>query len=430
MNYEDRAEDLYYNDIKVILDNNPEIGRRELSKMTGFTVDVCRVRKKWWLRECGRKKASTNSTFECKGDVAEASFLTNKRCKTVEDVVLAGNIDVNLWDVERFVLNSWEGFYKDKEGDGHTVVPLFQVKVWLKRKKFNTKKFFEEVKSELSKSSPKVEAFHKKLPKSGYMLELDVFDLHIGKLAWDAETRDNWDVKIAVNACNAAVDGLIERSAHFKFDKIVLPVGNDLLHIDNLVNETTAGTRQDCEGRAHKMFMSAYNMLRGQVDRLKTLAPVEILIVPGNHDLMSTFHLGVALWATFQYDKNVTVNIEPQRRKYECFGKCLIGYCHGGRDDPKMSDLPLTMMTEKPQEFANAVHRHWHIGHFHKSSQKSSMLTEDSFQGIVVRVIRSLTAADYWHYNKGFIQPHARGAESFVWHRDDGMVQHNLVYAR
>lgn len=373
-----------------------------------------------------------NKKWDQKGDEATAEFISDEKVETPEDVLRKGNVDGTIWEVERFVLNKWDGFYTKgkKENRTHVTVLLWQVKVFLKRKRIDTEKFIKEVCERMTKHSPVYDAQFAIMPESGYLLELDVMDLHIGKLSWKPETNGNWDIKIAIKASNDAIDGLLSRTSVYKFDKILMPVGNDLLHVDNFLNETANGTKQDCDGRSHKMFMSALDMLVKQIDRLSAIAPVVIPIVPGNHDLISTFHLGIALYSWYHNNPRVTVDISPMRRKYFEFGKVLIGFCHGAEGDPKISDLPLIMAQEQSRAFTSAIHKHWHIGHYHKSKQISSMLTEDSFQGIVVRIIRSLTVADYWHYGKGYIQPHARGAEAFVYHIEEGMIQHNLIYAK
>jgi len=423
--YDNRENDSLYLKIKDLLIDNPNLGRYTLSQKTGASEKACRNRLKWYKMERGcdipKEKPTDSRRFDCRGDTAEVTFLSDKLCITTDDVMAKGAIDRDNWKVDRFILNSW----------GSESNPMWQVKAWISKKVIDPDEIIQAVADRMKDYSPTVPTFHTDLKKTGYMWELDIMDLHVGKFAWKPETGNNWDIKLSVKANNKAVDELLGRalSMGIEFEKILMPVGNDLLHVDNMLGQTTAGTKQDTDGRVLKMFKVTLDMMVQQIDRLKTVAPVHVPIMAGNHDLLSTMYLGIALWACYRNDENVTVDYSPISRKYHQFGKCLIGYCHGCREDPSARDLPLIMAQECPGGWVKAIHKAWHIGHTHKSKQVS-FIAEDTFQGVVVRTIRSLTATDLWHFNHGYINPNSRGAEAFIWHKEDGMVQHNITYAR
>jgi len=423
--YDNRENDSLYLKIKGLLIDNPNLGRYTLSQKTGASEKACRNRLKWYKMERGcdipKEKTNDSRRFDCRGDTAEVTFLSDKLCVTTDDVMLKGAIDRDTWKVDRFILNSW----------GSEKKPMWQVKAWISKKVIDPDEIIQAVTDRMKEYSPTVPTFHTDLKKTGYMWELDIMDLHVGKFAWKPETGNNWDIKLSVKANNKAVDELLGRalSMGIEFEQILMPIGNDLLHVDNMLGQTTAGTKQDTDGRVLKMFKVTLDMMIQQIDRLKTIAPVHVPIMAGNHDLLSTMYLGIALWGCYRNDENVTIDYSPISRKYHQFGKCLIGYCHGCREDPNTRDLPLIMAQECPAGWVKAIHKAWHIGHTHKSKQVS-FIAEDTFQGVVVRTIRSLTATDLWHFNHGYINPNARGAEAFVWHKEDGMVQHNIAYAR
>lgn len=425
--YEDRCNDELFLRVKKLLTDDPKMGRIKIQAETGAGQKAIRNRLKWYLREKnesgGNPSISPKSKFDNQGDKAELEFLSDEPCRTKDDVIRKGNIDISEWDIDRIILNAWDMPGQERQ--------MWQVKVFLVRKIIDTEKIIEAVTDRMKAYSPIVASFHNNLKKTGYMWELDIMDLHVGKFSWKPETGYNWDVKLAVEANNRAVDELYSRAMvnDYQFEKILIPIGNDLLHVDNMLGETTKGTRQDTDGRVLKMFKVTLDMLINQIDRLKTIAPVHIPIMAGNHDLLSTMYMGVSLWAYYHNDKNVTVNYDPISRKYIRFGNCLIGFCHGCSDDPKPEHLPFTMSNEHKEGWVNAVHKTWHIGHTHKSKQ-ISFVCEDSFQGITVRTIRSLTPPDLWHFNHSYINPDARGAEAFIWHKEDGMIQHNLAYAK
>jgi hypothetical protein len=52
--------------------------------------------------------------------------------KSLEEMLALFKVDREVWDVEKYVVNSWE--QSQKTSDGSLVIPLYQVKVWLRRK--------------------------------------------------------------------------------------------------------------------------------------------------------------------------------------------------------------------------------------------------------------------------------------------------------
>jgi hypothetical protein len=159
-------------------------------------------------------------------------------------------------------------------------------------------------------------------------------------------------------------------------------------------------------------------MIKTAVDSLAETAPVDIVIVPGNHDRQTMYYLGEALEDWYWQDERVSVDNGPALRKYYQHGQNLIGLTHG--DGLRPDKLPLLMATEAQQAWAATRWREWHIGHYH-TKREFRYLPVDEHNGVRVRVIPSLCAADRWHYEKGFVQG-VRAAEAYVWHPTMGNV--------
>ena len=254
---------------------------------------------------------------------------------------------------------------------------------------------------------------------SGNMLEIDIFDLHLGKLAWAKETGyEHYDLKIAKALFEDALETLIQRTAGHSFDSIILPVGNDFFHSDNMRNETTAGTRLDVEGRFHKTAYTGRVMIVAAIERLREVAPVKAIIAPGNHDQLTAWHLGDSLECYFHRDADVTIDNLPTLRKYHEFGKVMLLFMHG--DKGKQPDYPLLMATEQPEMWGRTKFREAHLGHFHKTQVRNSP-TVDERHGARVRVLSSLCASDAWHAENQFVG-NMRAAEAFVWNREEGLI--------
>lgn len=253
------------------------------------------------------------------------------------------------------------------------------------------------------------------------MLEVDIFDLHLGKLAWKKETGyENYDLKIAKALFEEALETLIVRTNGHRFDRVVLPIGNDFFHTDNLTSETTGGTRQDMEGRFHKTAHIGRQLMVYALERLKAIAPVTGIIVPGNHDQLSAWHLGDSLECWFHNDPLVTIDNLPTLRKYHEFGNLMLMFTHGNRG--KAIDYPLLMATEKPELWGRTKYREAHIGHLHMTKMRDSYKVNEN-HGARVRIISSLCAADAWHAEMAFVG-NLRQAEAFVWHKEEGEIAH------
>jgi hypothetical protein len=253
----------------------------------------------------------------------------------------------------------------------------------------------------------------KPAPDSGLMLEIATPDLHAGKLCWPLETGGApYDVKIAIATFDKAIDTLLERANSFKFDEILLCVGNDLYNSDNPEGTTTSGTSVSNDGRFHRTFRQVRTMLIRTIERLRTLSRVRVVCCPGNHDLQAAYHLADSLECYFHADQGVVVENAPVSRKYVQWGKCLIGFCHGHEE--RQEDLGLLMASEQPEKWAQTLFREWHLGHYHR-------LQTTEKHGIRVRVLPALCTQDDWHSIKGFVN-NLRTAQAFVWSKNQGLI--------
>jgi len=347
------------------------------------------------------------------GDSAELTTLTAEPIRTLEDLIRVCQIDTDTWDIERWIANKWEMGSTDANKQSH-VRPLFQIKAWLK-KRVQRLAIVGEIDALIAAAKEKLPARPKlaKATNTGHMLEIAIPDLHIGKLAWGRETGEtNYDSKIAERVFLEALDTLVARTASYRFEQIVFPIGNDLLNADNLQNTTTRGTPQNTDSRYQKSFMLARELMTRAIERLRAIAPVHVLMVPGNHDTLSTWCLGHSLECWFHATPDVSIDNEPRNRKYFQFGQVMLMFTHG--DKGKRLNYPLVMATEQPQMFGSTTHREAHTGHLHQ------MRVEES-HGVKVRISPALCPADAWHAENMFTG-NARAAEAFVWSKDEGLV--------
>ncbi len=367
------------------------------------------------------------------GDKATLTGDTRTPVRSEEDVYRAFSVDRTRWKIVKMRKKAWEVMAKvGNEKDGYRLetrqmygVTADLVRVMPKVVMDATDAIFER----MAKHAPKYDAIKPTVVKGGgdsYMLSCLIPDAHFGKMAWGLETGENYDLKIAERVYRNAVEDLMQHWSGRPIERVVLPIGNDHVHIDNSRNTTFAGTPQDVDGRYAKVIESAEMAVIWAVERLMQTAPVSVMWVPGNHDPTTSFHLARTVQAWFRNCDRVTVDVSPSPRKYVAWGKTLIGMTHGSEE--KHDQLPTIMATEMPREWSQATCREWYLGHMHRSRQWVTKPV-DTHTGVTVRVIRSPASSDAWHHRKGYIGG-IKGSEAYLYSKKLGYIGHAVAPVR
>lgn len=347
----------------------------------------------------------------------DSATIESGSIKDLDTLLKEAKVDLNVWAVDRYLVNKWESSSKDCN-DEIQVTPLWQIKVWLKKKENadTAKELVEWFKEELTAAIPRdkwvnIKSIKNDLKKK-YCLELGLPDAHLGKLAWSSETRgENYDSKIAIDIFKKAVNDLISKAPMNQVDQILFPCGSDYFHTDNEKDETTAGTWVGSDTRWQKIFVSGCQLLVDIITELGKLYKVHVPIIAGNHDFHKSFYMGEYLKAIFQNHPNVIIDNSPATRKYFKYGNTLLGFCHGSEE--KVNSLPLILAHDCKKEWSEAKYHEFHIGHKH---QKSSV----EYDGVMIRFLASLCSSDSWHAKKGFIGAN-RSAVAFLWDFENGL---------
>ena len=151
----------------------------------------------------------------------------------------------------------------------------------------NVSKFIQEYSPEYPKIARKREGSH--------LLVVNPADIHIGKYANSDETGEEYNSNIAFVRVIEGIEGLIQKSNGFAIGKILFCIGNDVLHIDNVYNTTTKGTRQDVDGKWWEHLDIAMSLYVKCIERLREIAPVDVVHCMSNHDYQSGYHLAKKL---------------------------------------------------------------------------------------------------------------------------------------
>lgn len=361
-------------------------------------------------KTCGCVKVKPSEQNEIKDDKWSIT-LPKTRIHTLDQLLDFFQVDLSVWEVEKFIANKWEmGSSTDDPQE------LYQVKAFLKKKVavVAALKEIEELKILAKQSAKKPSPVRKPNKSSGKMLEINLADHHFGKLAWGAETgRPNYDVKIATDVFNRAFETLLERTAGHTFDEIWFIVGNDLLNSDDTSGRTTKGTYVATDIRYHKTFSVVRNVMVSSIERLRTLTKtVKVKMVSGNHDRLGVWHLGDSLECYFHKYSDVKIDNSPRYYKFDEFGQTMIMYSHG--DKGKRKDYPLLMATEQREMFGRTKFHEAHTGHNHTDRV-------EEYHGVKVRTLSSLSTADSWHAENAYVG-NLRSSEAFLYDRAEGLI--------
>lgn len=269
----------------------------------------------------------------------------------------------------------------------------------------------EEILDILYKKSPRVERRESVAGNDPVMYEVSLPDIHYGKI-------DGRTIEQAEKEYMDTIHDLMQKGQGLEIEKICLPIGNDGMNSEGYSRATTKGTPQHDSAEWQQTFVGYCALTVRAIEYLSQYAPVEVVVIQGNHDYERMFYAGEYLKAYFLQNGNISVDNDFDSRKYVEYGTNMILFTHG--DKEKAPELPLIMATEQPEMFARCTHREAHCGHKHKEQV-------NEYRGIKVRFIPSICANDAWHKMMGYEAK--RTAQAHVWNKKrgyEGYLQTNL----
>lgn len=250
------------------------------------------------------------------------------------------------------------------------------IQAWIKQ---HTESRIEELLEALRDSTPVTQVYPAKHEQADGMLEIPLFDMHFGVA--DLEYyRDTL----------AEILAIIESKS---WDKIVIPVGQDLFHNDSIVNGiTTKGTLIEKVGLKKAVYDAKvfyYNIIDAAIQNANE---VKVIYSPGNHD-KTVGWLFVQILLE-RYGKEI-VDDSMAERKAVWWNGCFIGITHGDKKTDTPQGLRGKFTIEFPALFATAKVREIHTGHLHRESSMDEY-------GVQVRRMSTGNKDDEWTITEGY----------------------------
>lgn len=316
------------------------------------------------------------------------------------------------WKMESMSITTWQMHTKTQDTKN-----LYSVKFKITpiTKEFDVdaaldiakKVFGENIKAMSIEKKPKNKTLNKDV-----MLEIPAIELHLGKLAWSGDTGEDYDQHIAKARFRKIIDEAIQTQLETQADTCFICIGNDFFNTDTVTNTTTKGTPQNNDIRWKKMFLVGLQLYTEALITLREyFNKIDVRLVQGNHDIMSSFYLYVALQQHFIEDN--IINFSDDYKTTQCYlwGQCAIFTNHG---DGKFDRLIRSIPVEFPKEWALSIFRELHCGHLHKE-----VLIDDNY-GLLARRIGSPSGTDEWHYTERYIGA-GKKHQMFIWDANQGL---------
>lgn len=361
------------------------------------------------------------------GENLHISVTLDFEVRTLEDLLAACEVDGEKWEVISWQCKKWDLGIKNAQ-EAIETKKLFSVSAKFRPRKVDSDLKLQKqvILEELFSAAPSqdlLNSYHyfaesyKQDDEKPYLLELALFDVHFGKMAHREECGADYDLKIAVAQYKDAIKDILTHANINTVGRILFPIGNDMINIDNIQSTTTAGTPQTCDSRFHKIVRTVKQLLIETINELAVIAPVDVVVVVGNHDEQTTFMIGEMLEAYYHNSQRVDIQNTAAPRKYYQYGTVGFMLTHGNKE--KHANLGMIFAAENPKLWGATTQRYVQLGHFH-SNKKINYIANEEFQGFQIQIMPSLSGSDAWHAGKGFIS--LKQAKGLIYHKEKGLI--------
>lgn len=345
---------------------------------------------------------------------------------TAEVVLKAHGLDVTKWEVVTYTNNFWNSQMK-----GGYKLMMYQSKVVVRPKTQGVdleymKEYFENL-----SIGYKREPFERSTRDlvCNKQAEINIADLHLGRLCHAANGLEPYDSKIAEAVWKKLIKDIFNELKYQPLSRVVLVWCNDFFNIDNSYATTVRGTPMVTDLDFKLLLAKGTELLIWAIEYLLDLrVPIHTFYTPSNHDGNMSFAASLTVKAWFKDEPLVTVDSDVRNRKYIQYGKTLVGYGHGSAEESKgtkyrASTLASCMPVESPDLWSKTLYHEFHVAHLHSEH----MIQE--LNGVIVRRLSSPASYDMWHDEKGYVGA-VRKAQTFIYDDEDGLCQVIMTAAK
>lgn len=243
-------------------------------------------------------------------------------------------------------------------------------------------------------------------------------DHHVGMLSWKHETGESYDIDIAAEMLNGAMEYLV--SAAPPAEQAIVAVLGDFFHYDSF-DQVTPEHRNllDSDGRAPKMIGAGWDLIESAIElAAQRHDRVHVIVELGNHDGYTAMVTARFLHRLYRDNPRITIDRGSGHFHYFEWGKTLIGTHHGHGRAAKPADLGGVMAADRAEAWGRTKFRYWWTGHIHKQ-------TVYDLPGCRVESFRILPPADAYAHNEGYRS--GRDMNAITLHKEFGETGRSTV---
>ena len=250
---------------------------------------------------------------------------------------------------------------------------------------------------------------------------LTITDFHLGMYAYEAETGDDWNVKLARDVFLNSINDMINSTP--KSGTGFLCQLGDFLHWDGILSVTPqSGHILDADTRYGKLVELSMSVMAEAVKMmLKRFNKVVVVSAEGNHDISGSIWLRKHIKQLFADEKRLTV-IDNEFPYYAYLhGETMLAFHHGHK--VKLAQLHKLFASEPRfrEMWGKANYTYIHTGHYHHER-----LIEDG--GAIAEMHPTLSGRDAYAARGGWVS--RRGAKVITYDKTDGEIGRVTVRPR
>lgn len=238
-----------------------------------------------------------------------------------------------------------------------------------------------------------------------------IADHHLMMLAWEPETGNSYDLKIAETVLRDTLTRVVEAAPASKH-AVILNLGDFFHADDNSARTARSGHELATDGRYDKALELGVQLHVWAVElALQKHETVEVAILPGNHDQYAAKALNLAMRWALKSNPRAKLTSNPSVFWHKQWGKTMLAAHHGHLVKPAM--MPGVMASTWPKIWGETTHRYAMLGHIHHGSKGG-----DEQAGAVWETFQTLAAKDEYAYGNGYRS--GRSMTAIVYHKDGG----------
>ena len=250
---------------------------------------------------------------------------------------------------------------------------------------------------------------------------LTITDFHLGMYAYEAETGDDWDMRIARDVFLNSIHDMIKASP--KSGTGVLCQLGDFLHWDGILSVTPqSGHILDADTRYGKLVEMAMSVMTEAVRMmLRKFEKVVVISAEGNHDISGSIWLRKHIKHLFGNESRLSVIDNDFPYYAYLHGETMLAFHHGHK--VKLANLHKLFASEPRfrEMWGSATTTYIHTGHYHHER-----VVEDG--GAIAEMHPTLSGRDAYAARGGWVS--RRGAKAITYHKTEGEVARITVRPR